>query len=132
MSTKNLKLPKNLKLLTLLKGIDEREAHETFGASYSYLRLIAYGHKQPSATVATKIEQGTRGLITRRELRPDWQAIWPELITPEVNLLAAVEHCKLLAERINAACDKRLDDNTLTHEEALAVSEMFQSSQLFL
>ena len=30
------------------------------------------------------IERATNGAVTRKDLRPDdWQAIWPELITPK-------------------------------------------------
>lgn len=28
------------------------------------------------------IERATKGAVTRRDLRDDWQAIWPELDTP--------------------------------------------------
>lgn len=71
---------KNSTLLTWLKGMNENEARQKVGASFSYLRLIAYGHKRPSAKVATAIEMASHGQITRQELRPDdWREIWPEL-----------------------------------------------------
>ena len=70
---------KNLKLLEWLRNADA-ETIERTGVTYSYLRLIGYGHKQPSAKAATGIEQATNGHVTRRELRPDdWWQIWPEL-----------------------------------------------------
>lgn len=58
----------------------EDECIKRFGSTRLYLRLIGYGHKQPSAKAAVKIEQGTNGEITRKDLRPDdWAEIWPEL-----------------------------------------------------
>ena len=70
---------KNVKLLEWLRNADA-ETIERTGVTYSYLRLIGYGHKQPSAKAATGIEQATHGHVTRRELRPeDWWLIWPEL-----------------------------------------------------
>lgn len=30
-----------------------------------------------------EIEQATEGAVSRRELRDDWQSIWPELIEPK-------------------------------------------------
>ena len=72
--------PKSAKMLMWLKGLSNDEARERVGASYSYLRLIAYGYKRPSAKIATAIEKATCGDITRKELRPeDWQDIWPEI-----------------------------------------------------
>lgn len=35
--------------------------------------------RQPSAAYARQLEAATDGLVTRRELRDDWQLIWPEL-----------------------------------------------------
>ena len=72
---------KNTKMLDWLKTMDNDTAKLQTKTSFSYLRLIAYGHKQPSAKVATVIEKATGGRITRRELRPkDWHEIWPEIV----------------------------------------------------
>lgn len=73
-------IKRNMQLLSWLKtATDERV--EVAGASRSYLRLIAYGHKHPSPAVAAGIERATEGLVTRKELRPDdWFLIWPELV----------------------------------------------------
>lgn len=76
--------PRSAKMLTWLKGLSHDEARELVGTSHSYLRLIAYGHKRPSAKVSTAIEKATCGRITRKELRPDdWQDIWPEIAVDE-------------------------------------------------
>lgn len=72
-------MKKNILLLEWLHDADKTTIEKT-GVSFSYLRLIAYGHKQPSAKVATLIEQATQGAVTRKVLRPDdWWLIWPEL-----------------------------------------------------
>lgn len=76
--------PKNAKILAWLKGLSDDDARVQVGASYGYLRLIAYGHRRPSAKIATAIEKATCGDITRKELRPDdWQDIWPEIAVDE-------------------------------------------------
>ena len=42
------------------------------------------GKKSPSIKTAVAIEQYTAGEVTRKDLFPnDWQAIWPELATPQ-------------------------------------------------
>lgn len=73
---------RNKALLDWLKEMDEHTL-SAIGVSPSYLRLIAYGHKRPSAKAAALIELATRGTVTRQSLRPDdWHLIWPELNTP--------------------------------------------------
>lgn len=70
---------KNTQMLDWLKSASDEEIAET-GTTRGYLKQIAYGNKQPSAMVAANLERATRGLITRKSLRPDdWRAIWPEL-----------------------------------------------------
>lgn len=39
--------------------------------SPAVIYMIALGHKQPSAKLATRIELATGGAVSRRELRPD-------------------------------------------------------------
>lgn len=73
--------PKNAKMFAWLKTVDEDQAR-AMGTTVSYLRLIAYGHKRPSAKLSTTIEKATCGQVTRKELRPnDWHEIWPEIDT---------------------------------------------------
>ena len=68
-------------MLEWLREASKEDIKQT-GVSLSYLQLIAYGHKRPSARVANCLEQLTGGRITRKELRPeDWEVIWPELAT---------------------------------------------------
>ena len=70
---------KNASLLNWLKQASD-EMISRAGASRSYLKLVAYGHKHPSPTVAAGVERATDGLVTRQQLRPkDWALIWPEL-----------------------------------------------------
>lgn len=79
-------MKKNIVLLEWLHDADKATIEKT-GVSFSYLRLIAYGHKQPSAKVATLIEQATHGTVTRKVLRPDdWWLIWPELSSQEATV----------------------------------------------
>ncbi|WP_414499360.1 MULTISPECIES: transcriptional regulator [unclassified Zymobacter] len=70
---------RNTQLLNWIKTATDEQVNMA-GASRSYLRLIAYGHKHPSASVAAGIERATEGAVTRQQLRPqDWPLIWPEL-----------------------------------------------------
>lgn len=72
-------LPRNERLLNWLKSADNA-ALQQVGVSASYLRLIAYGHKRPSAKAAALIERATQGYVSRQSLRQDdWKLIWPEL-----------------------------------------------------
>lgn len=75
---------KNVQLLNWVKTATDDQI-STARASRSYLRLIAYGHKHPSPTVAAGIELATNGVVTRQQMRPDdWSLIWPELVASAV------------------------------------------------
>lgn len=52
------------------------------GVSNVYLSQLAAKQdgRQPSPELCVKIERATDGRVTRRELRDDWEAIWPELV----------------------------------------------------
>ncbi|MDU8501030.1 transcriptional regulator [Pseudomonas viridiflava] len=70
---------KNTEMLDWLKSTPDEVISRT-GTTRGYLRQIAYGNKQASATVASVLERETEGLLTRKSLRPDdWHVIWPEL-----------------------------------------------------
>lgn len=70
---------KHTQLLEWLKTASD-EVVERTGTTRGYLKQIAYGNKQASASVASSLERETRGLLTRQSLRPnDWTVIWPEL-----------------------------------------------------
>ena len=73
---------RNLKLLAWLKKADEPLLAQT-GTTRSYLMAIAYGYKTAGPEIAVAVEQATKGAVTRRDLRDDWSAIWPELILGE-------------------------------------------------
>lgn len=51
------------------------------GISTVYLSQIAARQdgREPSPDLSVRIEQETKGIVTRRELRSDWKRIWPEL-----------------------------------------------------
>jgi DNA-binding transcriptional regulator YdaS (Cro superfamily) len=70
---------KHTQLLEWLKTASD-EVVERTGTTRGYLKQIAYGNKQASASVASSLERETMGLLTRQSLRPnDWTVIWPEL-----------------------------------------------------
>jgi DNA-binding transcriptional regulator YdaS (Cro superfamily) len=70
---------KHTQLLEWLKTASD-EVVERTGTTRGYLKQIAYGNKQASASVASSLERETLGLLTRQSLRPnDWTVIWPEL-----------------------------------------------------
>ncbi len=39
-----------------------------------------YADRLPSPANCVAIEKATGGVVSRRDLRPDWQEIWPELV----------------------------------------------------
>jgi DNA-binding transcriptional regulator YdaS (Cro superfamily) len=74
--------PKNTKLLVWLKSADDESVAKT-GTTRSYLRAIGYGYKTAGAEIASAIELATDAVVTRKDLRDDWAAIWPELNSNE-------------------------------------------------
>lgn len=53
-------------------SIQERESIAIqAGTSAEYLRQVLVYERQPSADMAKRLEEATRGALTRRELRPD-------------------------------------------------------------
>ena len=82
---------RNAQLLKWIKTATDVQVCSA-GASRSYLRLIAYGHKHPSPSVAASIERATEGAVTRQQLRPDdWPLIWPELAESPEQINNAVQ-----------------------------------------
>lgn len=66
-------------LLSWLRTASEEQISAT-GTTRAYLKQIAYGHKPASPEIAVRIEVATRGVATRKMLRPhDWGVLWPEL-----------------------------------------------------
>lgn len=51
----------------------------TIGVSPSYLSQMANGQCAISPERCVEIEHATEGAVTRRDLRDNWQSIWPEL-----------------------------------------------------
>ena len=51
------------------------------GIAPAFVYQIAHGRRRASPALARRIEDETRGAVTRRDLRPDdWGDIWPELV----------------------------------------------------
>ena len=48
------------------------------GVGISYVSQLASGHRAVSPARAVQIETFTNGVVSRKELRDDWQQIWPE------------------------------------------------------
>ena len=72
-----------MKLIDYLRHItvEQREAlAQSCATSLGHLRNLAYGYRPCGAALAARIERGSNGNVTRRDLCPDdWQDIWPEL-----------------------------------------------------
>lgn len=68
-------------LKTYLAGMsaEEREKFaKRCGTTRGHLQNVAYG-KTCAPALATAIELNSDSAVTRREMRKDWKAIWPEL-----------------------------------------------------
>lgn len=48
-----------------------RDIAANVGASPETLYMYATGHKKPGALMAIKIDEATKGAVSRRDLRPD-------------------------------------------------------------
>lgn len=59
----------------------ERQAFaESVGTTAKHLTNVAYGIRPLDEKVCVAIEQHTKKIVTRQDLRPDdWHLIWPEL-----------------------------------------------------
>lgn len=72
-----------MKLIDHLRQITAEQRQslaQSCATSLGHLRNVAYGYRPCGAALAVRIEQGTSGHVTRRDLCPDdWQDIWPEL-----------------------------------------------------
>lgn len=55
---------------------------DKLGISLSNLSQIAHNSDGTSPARCVAIEKATDGAVTRKELRADWKAIWPELARP--------------------------------------------------
>lgn len=51
------------------------------GTSAKHLQNCAYGYKALDAITCVLVERESSQAVTRREMRADWQQIWPELAT---------------------------------------------------
>lgn len=55
---------------SLTKG-EQCELAESVGSTHGYLRLVFNGYKKAGFLLAKKIEEMTKGVITKSDLRPD-------------------------------------------------------------
>lgn len=61
------------------------EFAKSIDVSSVYLLQLAAGldGREPSPSRCVLIERASDGMVTRKDLRRDWAAIWPELATPK-------------------------------------------------
>lgn len=71
----------NLKdyLASLERGGSARIA-ASLGISASYFSQLASGESSISPARCVEIEKATQKHVTRKDMRADWQSIWPELV----------------------------------------------------
>lgn len=55
---------------------------DKLGVSKSTISQIANDSKGTSPARCVAIENATEGAVSRKDLRPDWREIWPELVHP--------------------------------------------------
>lgn len=66
-----------MKLTEYLKQTTQREFAEKLGVTQGLISQWILNNKAVPPTQCIKIERITSGLVTRQELRDDWQEIWP-------------------------------------------------------
>lgn len=72
-------LEMDLKTYLSPMSVDDREAFAVAcGTTRGHLQNVMYG-KTCAPALATAIERESGRAVTRKELRADWAAIWPEL-----------------------------------------------------
>lgn len=68
------------KYLFDLDPVERSAFAESVGTTARHLANVAYGYKPLDEKVCVAVEQKTKKIVTRQELRPtDWHLIWPEL-----------------------------------------------------
>lgn len=70
-----------MKLKDYVKQVGTGTFADLIGVTAPFVSQLTKGRYQPSPTLCVTIEQKTMGRVTRQELRDDWVAIWPELVT---------------------------------------------------
>ena len=66
-----------MKLIEYMKQTTQREFAEKLGVTQGLVSQWLLNKKAVPAAQCIKIERITNGLVTRQELREDWQEIWP-------------------------------------------------------
>lgn len=65
--------------LSPMSGEDRDAFARKCGTSRGHLQNVAFYGKPCAPALATAIEVNSGCTVTRREMRADWRAIWPEL-----------------------------------------------------
>lgn len=71
------------KLIKYLNGLTRTEQSDfarSCGTSVGYLRKAASVGQLPGPALCVRIEKELDGKVTRKDLRPDWEEYWPELL----------------------------------------------------
>jgi DNA-binding transcriptional regulator YdaS (Cro superfamily) len=76
-------------LKSYLKSLPDDVARDLFaercGSSAGHLRNVSYGQRPCAPALAVSIERESRRDVTRQELCPDWEKVWPELVRPALD-----------------------------------------------
>lgn len=68
------------RFLSSLTVAERKDFAYRCGTSWPFLRNVSYGYRQAGEKLCVRIELESKGVVTRRDLRPDdWMDIWPEL-----------------------------------------------------
>lgn len=70
------------KLIDYMNGLSAEERTdlaEQAGTTVGYIKKAHHAGQLLNPKTCVAIEQSTAGAVTRQELRPDWQEIWPEI-----------------------------------------------------
>lgn len=71
-----------MRLKNFLKkeGVSAVDMAKAIGVTPAFISHINNGYRKPPPSRCAAIEQYTKGVVTRKDLRPDdWHLIWPEL-----------------------------------------------------
>lgn len=68
--------------LCAVPSLERGKFADSCATSWGHLKNVALGYRPCSPALAVLIEAKSNKAVTRQELCPDWQAIWPELSRP--------------------------------------------------
>lgn len=66
--------------LNSLSLVEQRDFAHRCGTTINYLRKAISQNSTLGTELCVAIEQESKGIVTRKDLVPNWQARWPELM----------------------------------------------------